>query len=109
MLTVKSIDPITAAEWLENKEAVLIDVREPAEYREIHIEGAHLIPVHTVCIEKLPAEVKNKKIIVHCMLGKRGSVACQKLLSENPTLDIYNLTGGIIAWEDAGLKCNKAH
>ena len=107
MTTIKSIDPITASEWLDNKEAVLIDVREPAEYNEVHINGAHLIPVNTVSINKLPADIKNKKIIVHCMLGKRGSTACEKLLSENPNLDIYNLTGGIVAWENAGLKCNK--
>lgn len=107
MKTIQSIDPITASEWLDNREAILIDVREPQEYNEIHIAGAHLIPVNTVCINKLPSDIKSKKIIVHCMLGKRGSMACEKLLSENPNLDIYNLTGGIVAWENAGLKCNK--
>ncbi|EKD69912.1 MAG: rhodanese protein [uncultured bacterium] len=107
MTTIKSIDPITACEWLDNNEAILIDVREPAEYKEVHIDGAHLIPVNTASIGKLPSDIKNKKIIVHCMLEKRGSIACEKLLSENLSLDIYNLTGGIVAWENAGLKCNK--
>ena len=36
MTTINSIDPITASEWLDNKEAILIDVREPAEYNEVH-------------------------------------------------------------------------
>lgn len=107
MTTIKLIDPITASEWLESGEAILIDVREPAEYKEVHIDCAYLIPVNTVGIDKLPSDIKNKKIIVHCMLGKRGSTACEKLLSENPNLDVYNLTGGIVAWENAGLKCNK--
>lgn len=106
-MAIKSIDPITASEWLNNKDAILIDVREPAEYNEAHIYGAHLIPVNTVCINKLPPDIKNKKIIVHCMLGKRGSIACEKLLSGDSSLDIYNLTGGIVAWEDASLKCSK--
>ena len=107
MLTIKSIDPTTASEWLDNNEAILIDVREPAEYKEVHIDGAYLIPVNTVGIDKLPSDIKNKKIVVHCMIGKRSSTACEKLLSENPNLDIYNITGGIVAWENAGLKCNK--
>ena len=107
MALIKPIDPITASEWLDNHEAIIIDVRELAEYNEVHIDGAHLIPVNTVCINKLPSNIKNKKVIVHCMLGKRGGIACEKLLSENPNLDIYNLTGGIVAWENAGLKCKK--
>ena len=107
MTAIKSVDPITASEWLYNKEAILIDVREPSEYNEVHIDRAHLIPSKTVSINKLPRDIKNKKIIVHCMLGKRGRIACEKFLSENPILDIYNLSGGIIAWENAGLKCIK--
>lgn len=61
MTTIKSIDPITASEWLDNKEAILIDVRELAEYNEVHIDGAHLIPVNTVSINKLPDNIRNKK------------------------------------------------
>lgn len=106
-MQIKSIDPMTASEWLNNNEAMLIDVREPVEYNEVHIQGAHLIPVNTVCVSKLPSESNHKKIIIYCMLGKRGNMACQRLLSENPDLDLYNLEGGIIAWQDAGLKCQK--
>jgi len=38
----------------------------------------------------------------------RGKTACEKLLNENPKLDIYNLEGGIAAWEKAGLEIEKA-
>lgn len=107
MLRVKSIDPQRASEMITSGEAVLIDVREPGEYQEIHIEGAHLIPMGTLSYEKLPAAAKDKKIIVHCKLGKRGGMCCEKLMNENPNLDVYNLEGGIIAWEDAGLHCIK--
>ena len=63
MITIKSIGPITASEWLDNKEAILIDVREPAEYEAVHIDGAHLIPVNSVSFNKLPPDIKNKKIL----------------------------------------------
>lgn len=104
---IKSIDPTTAHEWLERGEAIVIDVREPQEYQESHIVGAYLIPVGTIAKDKLPREILNKKIIVHCKFGKRGLSACEKLFSEDMNLDIYNLDGGITAWENAGFKCEK--
>ena len=107
MQKFKTIDPITAHELLNNNEAILIDVREPEEYKEVHIAGAHLIPLGMIENNKLPVECSNKKIIIHCKMGKRGSMACMKLLSENPNLDIYNIEGGIMAWENAGLEVVK--
>lgn len=107
MSKIKSIDPVTANEWLKNNEAILIDVREPEEYDEVHIPGAHLIPVNTIKAKHLPVDMGNKKIITHCKMGKRGSMACEILLNENPNFDIYNIEGGIIAWENAGFKVEK--
>ncbi len=106
-MKIKSIDPMTASEWLDNNEAVLIDVREPGEYKEVHISGAHLIPINTIQKSKLPEVARNKKIIIHCKLGVRGSKACEKLLSEDKNLDVYNIEGGIVAWENAGFKVVK--
>ena len=106
-MPTQSITPITAKEWLDNNEAILIDVREPAEFNEMHIAGAHLIPVGTVCKKALP-EFQHKKIIVHCRLGKRGQTACEKLCFDDPALEIYNIEGGIIAWENAGFPVEKA-
>lgn len=103
MPAIKSIDAITANEWLKNKEAILIDVREPSEYNAMHIQGAHLIPVGAIELNKLPPEISNKKIIVHCKLGMRGETGCKKLLNENPNLDVYNIEGGIEKWKQCGL------
>lgn len=105
---MKTINAQTAKEWLTKNEAVLIDVREPSEFNAIHIAGAHLIPVGEIHNDKLPAAANNKKIIVHCKLGMRGKTACEKLLANNPNLDIYNMEGGIVAWENAGLKVEKS-
>lgn len=106
MTTVKSIDAVTAHEWLENNEAIIIDVREPLEYQEAHIPGAYLIPLATITKNKLPT-IQNKKMIIHCKFGKRGSAACEKLLSEKINAEFYNLEGGITAWENAGYKIEK--
>ncbi len=107
MTTIKSIDAKTAQEWLTAGDAVLVDVREVDEHAEVCIRDAHLIPLETVAADKLSEIASGKKIIVHCKLGKRGEMACAKLLSENTDLDVYNLEGGIVAWEEAGLSVKK--
>jgi rhodanese-related sulfurtransferase len=106
MQIIKTIDANIAKTWVDTNEAVIIDVREPGEYEELHIEGAKLIPLGSLCHDLLP-ELHGKKLIIHCLHGKRGSVACERLLQSNPELDIYNLEGGITAWVNAGFRVVK--
>jgi rhodanese-related sulfurtransferase len=96
-MSVTNIDCPTLKKWLKNDEAVLIDVRELAEYQESKIDQSHLIPLGEISINSLP-DFKNKKLVLHCRSGKRSLTAGAKLLEENPNLEIYNLEGGIIAW-----------
>ena len=100
-MEIKQIDPKTAKKWLDDGEAVFIDVREPAEHALQKISGSKLQPLGSVCCSALPKS--NKKIIVHCQKGGRGNTACNKLMAENSGADIYNLEGGIEAWKQAGL------
>lgn len=107
MPTIKTIDPKTAKAWLSKDEAIIIDVREPGEYAAMHIAGAKLIPLNTINSDQLP-ELKGKKLIIHCHLGRRSESACEKLLFRNPDLDVYNLDGGISAWDRAGFAVEKS-
>ena len=45
MVEIKTLDPKTLKSWLDKDEAILIDVREPIEYRESYIEKAINIPL----------------------------------------------------------------
>ena len=101
-MALKTIDAKTLKTWLDNNEAVLVDVREPAEHTAENITGATLLPLGSVSKSKLPP-CSGKKLVIHCRKGGRGGSACQKLLAEDPSLDIYNLEGGIEAWNAAGL------
>lgn len=105
-MSVKQIDAKTAHAWLAKNEAVIVDVREPVEYAAMHIPDAKLIPLGIIDTNQLP-ELGNKKLIIHCQLGKRGGMACEKLCKDNPGLEIYNLEGGIVAWEKAGFKIER--
>lgn len=96
-----SIDASTLKRWLDSGEALLIDVREPAEYAAEHIKGATLVPLASVTAGSLPT-VPGCKIVTQCRKGGRGGNACQKLMNENPALELYNLAGGIEAWIQTG-------
>jgi rhodanese-related sulfurtransferase len=100
-MPVKNIDAKTLKKWLENDEAIVVDVREPAEHESNKISGASLLPLANVSKNLLP-KCENKKLVLHCHSGKRSSSACQKLLQEDPSLEIYNLEGGISAWINEG-------
>jgi rhodanese-related sulfurtransferase len=98
---IKTINAETLKDWLERREAVLVDVREPAEHAAESIPGAISLPLSTVTKKALP-DAGNKKIVLHCKAGKRSLNACENLIAEEPSLELFNLEGGIGAWEKAG-------
>lgn len=101
-MPVETISPATLKEWVQTKQAVVVDVREPAEFKAGHIEGATNVPLSHASGARLP-ECAGKKLVIHCQKGGRGTNACQKLLAENSDLQIYHLEGGISAWAQAGM------
>ena len=79
----------------EQKPHVLIDVREPYEYDEMHIEG-RLIPLAEV-LQRQSEIPQDQPVVVHCRSGKRSATAI-KALEEMGFANLYNLEGGIIAY-----------
>lgn len=86
--------------WLIEQDAILIDVREPAEYANKHIQGASLLPLGKISVNDLPTT--DKKIVIYCQKGGRGNSACVKLTDQDDATVVYNLEGGIEAWQQAG-------
>ena len=106
-MPLNTINAPTLKKWLDNAEAILIDVREPAENNAESIIGATLVPLATISKTLLPYHT-GKKLVIHCRKGARGSTACEKLLAEDPNLEIYNLEGGIDAWKQTGYAVNSS-
>ncbi len=79
-------------------DAVLVDVREPAEYAIAHIDGALLIPLRTLPqqVETLP---RDKEIILHCHHGMRSEMAGDFLLAQGFSR-VSHMVGGIDRWSD---------
>lgn len=100
---------VTAAELkrrLDKDDVLLIDVREPAEYRAECIKGACLIPLGDMAIQRLPST--KRPIVIYCRSGRRSADACAMLLASAPSLDIASLEGGIIAWQQSGYSVKKS-
>lgn len=102
-MPIKHVDAQTLQQWMDSNEVVLIDVREPYEHQAESIPGAILQPLATISVDGLPRPQNGEKIVLHCRAGIRSMNACQKLLAENPQLELYNLDGGIMSWMKA---CN---
>lgn len=96
------IDAKTALRWQLAGEAVILDVREASEYDFENIPGSVLLPLSFLDPKRAPA-IFGGKVVVVCAVGKRGAAA-QKQLADHGLADIYNLTGGIGAWKQAGLE-----
>lgn len=80
----------------QNKECVILDVRDQSEYDEGHIPGAILIPYTEIenRAEELPD--KNQLILVYCRSGRRSAIAVASLVDMGYT-NVKDF-GGIIDW-----------
>ena len=97
---VKSIDTEEAKTFMAEHKAdayTLLDVRQPKEYEDEHIPGAKLIPLPGLK-EGLNELDKQKPVVAYCAIGGR-SLAAAQLLSGLGFKEIYNLKGGIKAWQ----------
>jgi len=93
---MKEISVQELKEKIDNKEDFqLIDVREDFEYEMSNLGGT-LIPLAGILIER-DKIAKDKPVIMQCRSGKRSAVAIMQLEPLGYT-NLYNLTGGILAW-----------
>ena len=83
--------------------ALLLDVRTPAEFEELHIEGSLLKPLHELNPEEIKSLTQGKSACyVICRSGGRARQAAEKLVQSGIS-SIKVLDGGVTAWEKAGL------
>jgi rhodanese-related sulfurtransferase len=100
-----SIDVATANDMITGgsyPNLIILDVRTQSEYDEGHLENAVLIPITELesRIDEI-LQYKDTEIIVYCKVGGRSAQASSILDSNNFT-KVFNVLGGITAWESAG-------
>lgn len=103
----KEVGAMEAVQLMNRRDAVVIDVREAAEFATGHIGGSRHVPQGELAgrLKELD-KVKAKPVIVACATGAR-SRAASALLQKNGYAEVYNLQGGITAWRQAGLPLEK--
>lgn len=100
-----AISPAELSEKMKNgKKPFVLDVRQPHEYNQSHIDGAKLIPLGELAsrLNELP---KNREIVCVCQSGNRSGSATKLLL--NAGYNAVNLSGGMLAWRSARLPVKK--
>ncbi len=92
------ISPADAKEQMDkDKEILLVDVRETAEYKRGHIENAVNVPL-SILSAKIDDYTKSKdqKIFVYCQSGGRSGMG-YSILSKKGYTNLFDL-GGIMSW-----------
>ena len=96
---VIELDPVSAAAALDEG-AILLDVREPDEWAAGHAPAATWVPMAQIPsrIDELP---RDRRIVAVCRAGGRSARVAEALIGSG--FDVANLTGGMQAWDAAGL------
>lgn len=104
---IKEVDCVAATQLINHKNALVLDVREESEYKSGHVLNAKLLPLGKLG-ERIGELEKHrgKPIVVVCRSGARSANACA-LLGKQGFAEVYNLAGGMIAWQKANLPQEK--
>ena len=98
-----SIDPLQATQLINHEGATVVDVRPTADFSQGHIINALNLPMNGFKNQiGTLQKYKDRPILVNCRSGSQSSMACQQLRKEG-FQSVYNLRGGILAWQSANL------
>jgi len=91
----------------DKSQAIILDVRTPGEVTEGYLEGALNIDFSNKEFQNnLQKLDKSKPVLVYCRSGRRSGIA-MNYMRDMGFVEVYNLSGGIIAWTQAGLAITK--
>ena len=102
-----AVGPGEATQLINREDAVVLDIREDNEFHSGHIVNAVHVPLGFLKDRQASLEkYKSKPIIAVCRSGNRSGSACSQLKKAGFE-NIYNLKGGMMAWQHAGLPIDK--
>lgn len=107
LLGFREIKPVEAVELINHQDALVLDVREADEFSAGHILNAVNLPL--AALEERLGELephRARPLVVVCRTGPRAARAAA-LLRRREFTSVSKLSGGILAWEGAGLPLRK--
>lgn len=101
------VSTLQATQLMNRSDALVVDLRSPADYAKGHILGATNVPAADL-EKRLPELEKHKTrpLIVHCADGGRSGAAAATLRRAGFG-NVVSLSGGFGAWQQAGLPVEK--
>lgn len=103
-----AVGPTEATQLINREDALVLDIREGNEFHSGHIVNALHIPMSKLSDRQAELEkYKSKPIIAVCRSGNRSGSACARLKKAGFE-NIYNLKGGMMAWQHASLPIDKS-
>jgi rhodanese-related sulfurtransferase len=104
---VPEVGVTDAVQMINRKDALILDVREPAEFAGGHVPHARNLPLSQ--LEKRLDEIrkfKDRPAVIFCQSGSRSHSACGVLKKAGFT-QLAVLAGGVGAWQQANLPLEK--
>ena len=104
---VKNVGPNDAIRMLNHDNVIIIDMRNDKDYQAGHIVNAvHLPECDQGAIGRLE-KFRKRPLIVYCRSGQQSTGVCSKLRKQGFE-PVYNLKGGVLAWQNANLPLSKS-
>jgi rhodanese-related sulfurtransferase len=102
------IGPVEAVQLINRRDAVVIDVRDAADYKSGHITNARHVPEKEVEQRARELEkIKSRPIIVSCARGTRSAGVAGRLRKLG-FAEAVSLRGGLAAWQQANMPLEKS-
>ena len=101
------LSTLQATQLINQRDAVIIDIRDQADYARGHITNSKNLPAKV--LDERKAEIDKLKeipVIVSCDTGMRAGASAEKLRALG-VKEVFTLQGGLNAWRDAGLPVSK--
>ncbi|MCC8986971.1 MAG: rhodanese-like domain-containing protein [Candidatus Contendobacter sp.] len=107
MRGVHTLNAVEALRLINDQDAWIIDIRDGGDYKDGHIPQARHIPFAALKdrLDEL-GKAAGKPIIVYCRTGSTSQSACA-LLQKGGIANVYSLSGGLPAWQDAHLPISR--
>ncbi len=101
------LNPMNAIRMMNNEDALVLDVRETADFGKGHIKNAKNMPFSSLKVKlKDITKYKNAAVLAYCNTGTVSNKACKVLQNEGFS-NVHNIAGGINSWLEAKLPTTK--
>jgi rhodanese-related sulfurtransferase len=103
ILGIPQVNTFEATQLINQRDAMVLDVRDEGEFRSGHIPRSRHVPLTAIGsrIKELE-KFREKPVVLVCRSGNRAGTAAG-LLKKNGFQDVRVLRGGVLSWEQANL------